>query len=78
VNRQGPDVGDQYRSAIFYIDNEQKKTADGLIAALKKKGLKVATQLVPLEKFWPAEVYHQDYYDKTGKLPYCHVRVKRF
>lgn len=78
VNRQGPDVGDQYRSAIFYINDEQKKIAEDLIAALKKKGLEVATQLVPFEKFWPAEEYHQDYYDKTGKQPYCHVRVKRF
>jgi len=78
VNRQGPDVGDQYRSAIFYVNDEQKKVAEELIAALKKKSLKVATQVVPFRKFWPAEEYHQDYYDKTGKQPYCHIRTKRF
>lgn len=78
VNRQGPDVGDQYRSAVFYVNDEQKKTAEELIGLLKKKGLKVATQLVAFEKFWPAEEYHQDYYDKTGKQPYCHIRLKRF
>lgn len=78
VNRQGPDVGDQYRSAIFYIANEQKTTATRLIEALKDKGLKVATELVPFEKFWPAEEYHQDYYDRTGKQPYCHIRTERF
>jgi peptide methionine sulfoxide reductase msrA/msrB len=78
VDRQGPDVGDQYRSAIFYVNDEQKKVAEELIAALKKKGLNVATQVMKFEKFWPAEEYHQDYYDKTGKLPYCHIRVKRF
>ncbi len=78
VNRQGPDVGDQYRSAVFYVDDGQKKTAEKLIAALQNKGLKVATQLVPFEKFWPAEEYHQDYYDKTGKQPYCHIRLRRF
>ena len=78
VNRQGPDVGDQYRSAIFYVNDEQRKVAEKLIAALKDKGLKVATQVVPFEKFWPAEDYHQDYYDKTGKQPYCHIRTNRF
>ena len=78
VDRQGPDVGDQYRSAIFYVNDEQKRVAEELIAALKKKGLNVATRVVPLEKLWPAEDYHQDYYDKTGKQPYCHIRVKQF
>jgi peptide methionine sulfoxide reductase msrA/msrB len=78
VNRQGPDVGGQYRSAIFYIDDEQKLTAVRLIEALKAKGLKVATHVVPFEKFWRGEDYHQDYYDKTGEQPYCHIRTKRF
>jgi peptide methionine sulfoxide reductase msrA/msrB len=78
VNRQGPDVGDQYRSAIFYVNDEQKKVAEKLIAALKQKRLEVATQVVRFEEFWPAEEYHQDYYDKTGKQPYCHIRTKRF
>jgi len=78
VNRQGPDVGDQYRSAVFYLDEEQRKTAEKLIGILREKGLKVATEVKRAGRFWPAEDYHQDYYLKTGKRPYCHVRVKRF
>jgi len=78
VNRQGPDIGEQYRSAIFYTNEEQKKTAERLIAELQKKGLKVATQVVPAQTFWPAEEYHQRYYEKTGKQPYCHFYRKLF
>ena len=78
VNRQGPDVGDQYRSAIFFIDDEQKKVAKNLIEQLQKKGLKPATELVPAVTFWPAEAYHQNYYRAQGGEPYCHARVKRF
>jgi peptide methionine sulfoxide reductase msrA/msrB len=76
--RQGPDMGQQYRSAIFYLTQEQKKTAEKLIRILKDKGIEAATELVPAGPFYPAEEYHQRYYDKTGKQPYCHVRVKRF
>ena len=78
VDRQGPDVGEQYRSAIFYTSNAQKTVAEHLIAELRAKGLDVATQLVPASTFWPAEEYHQHYYDKTGGKPYCHVHTKRF
>ena len=78
VNRQGPDVGDQYRSAIFYLDVEQKQTAEKLIKILQGKGLRVATQVVPAGTFWPAEDYHQDYYQKRGGHPSCHVYQKRF
>ena len=78
VDRQGPDVGNQYRSAIFYADEHQKKIAVELIEILKAKGFAVATELAPADKFWPAENYHQDYYDKTGKTPYCHGYQKRF
>lgn len=77
-NRQGPDVGEQYRSAIFYVDDQQKQIADKLIGILEGKGYDVATQLVTAGNFWPAEDYHQDYYDKTGKEPYCHIYQKRF
>lgn len=77
-NRQGPDVGDQYRSAIFYLTAEQKETAEKLIKTLQEKGLKVATELVPAGPFYPAEDYHQDYYERTHHVPYCHVHVKRF
>lgn len=78
VNRQGPDIGFQYRSAIFYVNDAQKQTAEKLIQILKQKGLKVATQLAKADKFWPAEDYHQQYYQKNGKLPYCHAYTKRF
>jgi len=77
-DRQGPDVGDQYRSAVFYLTDEQKQTAEKLIELLRKKGLMVATEVTKAGPFWPAEEYHQDYYRKTGKEPYCHTRTKRF
>ncbi|HTL53303.1 MAG TPA: bifunctional methionine sulfoxide reductase B/A protein [Planctomycetota bacterium] len=78
IDRQGPDHGEQYRSAVFYADDAQKKTAQDLIEQLKKKGLKVATQLVKAPTFWAAEAYHQNYYRDHGGEPYCHRRVKRF
>lgn len=61
VNGQGPDNGSQYRSIIFYQNDIQKKIIDSKIAALEKKGLKVAAQVMPFKKFWIAEDYHQDY-----------------
>ncbi|MBL7033325.1 MAG: bifunctional methionine sulfoxide reductase B/A protein [Candidatus Delongbacteria bacterium] len=78
VDRQGPDIGTQYRSAIFYQDEEQRKTANKLISLLRGKGYEIATQLHPATDFWEAESYHQDYYQVTGKQPYCHVYTKRF
>ncbi len=75
---QGPDVGAQYRSAIFYTSQTQKNTAQNLIEILKSRGYPVVTQLLPLEHFWPAEDYHQHYYQRKGTQPYCHRRVKRF
>ncbi len=78
VNRQGPDVGTQYRSAVFYADEEQRKAAEKLIAELKAKGYRVATSVEKAGTFWAAEDYHQDYYQKTGHQPYCHVYTKRF
>ncbi len=78
LNRQGPDIGTQYRSAIFYLNEEQRKIAQNLIDTLKKKGLTVVTELLPASTFWPAENYHQNYYFKTGGMPYCHTRIQRF
>lgn len=78
VDRQGPDVGDQYRSAIFVSSSAEEEIVKGLIDELTAKGLKVATEVAPAERFWPAEAYHQDYYSRSGKTPYCHSRVKRF
>lgn len=77
-NGQGPDLGEQYISAIFCANIEQEKIAKNLIAILEKNGLKIATKLLPIAKFWNAELYHQNYYSKNGKMPYCHKRVKRF
>ncbi len=78
VNRQGPDIGDQYRSGIFYKNDEQKQTTEKLIGILTEKGYKVATEVTQANKFWNAEDYHQDYYDVTGKQPYCHTYKKIF
>ena len=78
VNRQGPDVGDQYRSVVFYLDDEQRQIAEKLIGLLKAKGYAVATSVDPATTFWPAEDYHQKYYENTGKTPYCHFYTKRF
>lgn len=78
VNRQGPDIGSQYASVIFYADEEQKNIAEELMQILKNKNYTVATKLIAAQKFWPAELYHQDYYGKNGKRPYCHIYTKRF
>ncbi|MDD3006729.1 MAG: peptide-methionine (S)-S-oxide reductase MsrA [Candidatus Pacebacteria bacterium] len=77
-NRQGPDIGEQYRSVIFYTDKEQREIAEKLIGILKGKGINAVTELVPAEIFYAAEDYHQKYYAKTGKSPYCHIRKEIF
>jgi peptide methionine sulfoxide reductase msrA/msrB len=78
INRQGPDIGEQYRSVVFYIDENQKQATQKLIDQLKAKGFKVVTEIIKADKFWEAEDYHQDYYEVTGKAPYCHFYQKRF
>lgn len=75
---QGPDRGMQYLSAAFYYTEEQRKTLEHLIEVLKQKNYKVQTKLLPVTQFWKAEAYHQLYYEKTEKKPYCHVYKKRF
>ncbi|MCX6230143.1 MAG: bifunctional methionine sulfoxide reductase B/A protein [Bacteroidetes bacterium] len=78
MDRQGPDVGDQYRSEIFYMNPEQKEITEKLIKLLKDKGFKVVTKLTKATTFWKAEDYHQQYYEHKGNKPYCHGYTKRF
>lgn len=75
---QGPDIGSQYLSAIFYRNRREFDTAVRLITILEKKGYTIATTLRPLARFWEAEAYHQGYYERKGTLPYCHAYTKRF
>ena len=77
-NHQGPDFGEQYRSAVFYRNEQQKEITEKLVKLLKEKGLKVVTEVKKASAFWPAEAYHQEYYEHKGTLPYCHGYVKRF
>lgn len=75
---QGPDLGQQYQSAVFYFNEEQHHEAASLMQLLQNRGYQVATKLKAAEVFWPAEEYHQDYYSRHHKTPYCHHPVKRF
>lgn len=75
---QGPDIGPQYRSEIFYLDENQKRDAEEVIRFLEDKGYEVHTRLTRANTFWKAEEYHQHYYDKTGGEPYCHIRIRKF
>lgn len=78
LNRQGPDVGEQYRSAIFYLAESQRKTAEKLTEQLKQKGYSPVTGITPAHKFYPAEDYHQKYYQQKNATPYCHFYTSRF
>jgi len=78
VDGQGPDIGPQYKSAIFYRSRDQFDTTVRLIEELEAKGMTVATELLAEKPFYRAEFYHQDYYTKKGSLPYCHYWTKRF
>jgi peptide-methionine (S)-S-oxide reductase len=78
LNRQGADIGTQYRSAIFYHDAEQKQVAEEVIkeiTAAKLWGKPIVTQVAPLDVFYPAEEYHQDYFARNPVQPYCQVVV---
>lgn len=75
---QGPDIGQQYQSVIFYYNDEQKKISEDLIKQLESMNYKVVTKVLPVTTFWPAETYHQEYYTKNGKQPYCHRYTKIF
>ncbi len=78
LNRQGPDSGTQYRSAIFYHSPEQKAEAEKMIAELTATKVwddPIVTQVVPLETFYPAEEYHRDYYRRNPNQGYCQVVI---
>jgi peptide methionine sulfoxide reductase msrA/msrB len=75
---QGPDIGPQYRSAVFYLDRAQRHVTERLIAELERRGYPVVTEVVEAGAFYAAEQYHQDYYASKGTRPYCHSRVRRF
>ena len=77
-NGQGPDIGQQYQSAIFYYHSHQAQTAQEVIELLAEKNIEVATKCLPVKPFWRAEAYHQDYYAHQGKSPYCHRYEKKF
>lgn len=78
LNRQGPDVGTQYRSAIFYHTPEQKTTAEHVIAELEAAHVwdnPIVTELKPFEKFYPAEGYHEEYFRRNPGQPYCRLII---
>ena len=74
LNRQGPDVGTQYRSIVLYHDEQQKQAIESFIEGLESEGVyddEIVTEVEPLETFWEAEEYHQDYYEKNPNDGYC-------
>lgn len=78
LNRQGADVGTQYRSAVFYHTPEQRETAEQVIAEMSAARVwdsPIVTEVAPLDKFYPAEDYHQDYFEKNPTQPYCRAVV---
>src|SRR3989344_3903379 len=78
LNRQGDDVGEQYRSVILYADENQKAAAESFIAELEKSSSeegRIVTEVKPLKEFYEAEEYHQDYYRKNRSAPYCQVII---
>ncbi|TWT87734.1 Peptide methionine sulfoxide reductase MsrA [Pseudobythopirellula maris] len=78
LNRQGADRGTQYRSVVYYHDDEQKRTAEAVVAALDKSGAfnsKIVTEISPAETFYPAEAYHQDYFSLNPTQGYCRAVI---
>jgi peptide-methionine (S)-S-oxide reductase len=74
LNRQGPDEGTQYRSVVFYHSPEQYSAVNDVIAELKREGVytkPIVTEIAPYSAFYPAEEYHQDYFNKNPNQPYC-------
>jgi peptide-methionine (S)-S-oxide reductase len=78
LNRQGADVGTQYRSVIFYHDDEQRRVAEAVISDLESEdiwGNPIVTEVAPFDEFYIAEDYHQDYFRNNGFQPYCQVII---
>lgn len=78
LNGQGPDMGQQYQSAVFFYNPSQEDMAKQLLQRLGDHGYRTVTKLLPVMPFWPAEEYHQGYYAKNNKEPYCHQPISRF
>ena len=78
ANGQGPDIGEQYLSAVFVQNDNERAIIEGLIGKLEANGYKVATKIMKKSDFYPADESHQNYYDKKGSKPYCHGYTKRF
>ncbi len=79
LNRQGPDVGTQYRSAVFYHDDRQREVAERFVEELDREGAyddEIVTEIEPLEAFYEAEPYHQDYYEKNPNDRYCQFHAE--
>jgi peptide-methionine (S)-S-oxide reductase len=78
LNRQGADVGTQYRSAVFYQSKEQKETAEKVIRLLNEEKVydsPVVTEVTPFNAFYPAEDYHKDYFARNPNQPYCSIGI---
>lgn len=79
LNRQGGDIGTQYRSAIFYHTDEQKQIAEDYLKVLNEEQVfpnPIVTEITPINNFYPAEDYHQDYFELNGENPYCQAVVR--
>ena len=75
LNRQGNDIGTQYRSVIFYLNEEQKQQAEQIIQSLEDEGLNIVTELSPAPTFYPAEDYHQNFYARNPSQGYCNFSI---
>lgn len=79
LNRQGNDIGPQYRSVIFYHSDKQRETAEDTINKLEAEGIwkdPIVTEVAPLEKYYPAEEYHRDYFQRNRMQPYCRLVIE--
>jgi peptide-methionine (S)-S-oxide reductase len=79
LNRQGNDVGTQYRSVVFYHTEEQKEIAEKIKKSLDEAGIwsdPIVTEITQFDKFWPAENYHKEYFESHGHEPYCNLVIK--